>query len=169
MGDVIQFTIPLSALIISWQKDDKEGMKELLYSTIFSMAATWGMKVAFNKKRPKGGRYSFPSGHTSLASSGSSYLGFRYGNKYGLPFFMGTAFVGYSRIAAHRHYWTDIFVGGLVGGVSAYLFTHKYSAPKPEPIKFQPNRIKDKNLKLKKANVKSYKTTNKRKRKLYQI
>lgn len=134
VGDVVQITIPLSALGISWYKDDTKGVKELFYSVLTSTAATWALKFAFNKKRPRGGRYSFPSAHTSTAFSGSSYLGFRYGMGYGIPYSLASAFVGYSRVNAHRHYWTDVIAGGAVGAISAYFFTTKYE-PKAKPTK----------------------------------
>lgn len=134
VGDVVQITIPLSALGISWYKDDTQGVKELFYSVLTSTAATWALKLAINKKRPRGGRYSFPSAHTSTAFSGSSYLGFRYGMGYGIPYSLASAFVGYSRVNAHRHYWTDVIAGGAVGAISAYFFTSKYE-PKVKPTK----------------------------------
>lgn len=122
-GDVIQITIPVSALLIAFSKDDTQGMKQLLYSVGVSTAATWALKLAINSKRPKGGKYSFPSGHTSLAFSGASFLGMRYGMPYGIPAYAGASFVGYSRVYAKRHYWIDILGGALIGGVSSYLFT----------------------------------------------
>src|SRR5690606_16588274 len=121
-----------SALGISWYKDDTQGVKELFYSFVASNAATWALKLAFNKKRPRGGRYSFPSAHTSTAASGSAYLGFRYGMNYGIPYTIATGFVGYSRVNARRHYWTDVILGGAVGAISSYFFTSKYEPKNKE-------------------------------------
>jgi len=129
-GDVIQITIPVSALLIAFGKDDTEGMKQLFYSVAASTAATWGLKLAFNKKRPKGGKYSFPSGHTSLAFSGASFLGMRYGCAYGVPAIGAASYVGYTRVHARRHYWGDVIGGGIIGGLAGFLFTTPYQEMK---------------------------------------
>lgn len=122
-GDILQITIPVTSLLIAFGKDDTEGMKQLFYSVAASTAATWALKLAFNKKRPRGGKYSFPSGHTSLAFSGASFLGMRYGAVYGAPALGTAAYVGYSRVQSKRHYWTDVIFGGMIGGLSGFLFT----------------------------------------------
>ena len=129
-GDVIQITIPVTSLLIAFGKDDTEGMKQLFYSVAASTAATWGLKLAFNKKRPKGGKYSFPSGHTSLAFSGASFLGMRYGCAYGAPAIGATSYVGYSRVQAKRHYWGDVIGGGIIGGLAGFLLTSPYQEVK---------------------------------------
>ena len=129
-GDVIQITIPVTSLLIAFGKDDTEGMKQLFYSVAASTAATWGLKLAFNKKRPKGGKYSFPSGHTSLAFSGASFLGMRYGAAYGVPSIGAASYVGYTRVHARRHYWGDVIGGGIIGGLSGFLFTTPYQEVK---------------------------------------
>ncbi len=132
-GDVIQITIPVTALLIAFGKDDTQGMKQLFYSVAASTAVTWGLKLAVNKKRPKGGKYSFPSGHTSLAFSGASFLGMRYGCAYGIPAVGAASYVGYSRTHAKRHDWADVIGGAVVGGLSSYVFTTSYAEhKKPE-------------------------------------
>lgn len=122
-GDVIQVTIPVTALLIAFGKDDTEGMKQLFYSVAASTAATWALKFAVHKKRPRGGKYSFPSAHTSLAFSGASFLGMRYGIAYGVPAYGAASYVGYSRVQSKRHYWSDVICGGMIGVLSGFLFT----------------------------------------------
>lgn len=131
-GQIIQVTIPVTALLIAFGKDDKEGMKQLFYSVAASTAATWALKLTVRKKRPNpsNNRHSFPSGDTSLAFSGASFLGMRYGAAYGAPGLAAASFVGYSRVKARRHDWVDVMCGGLIGGVSGFLFTTPH-----EPIK----------------------------------
>lgn len=135
-GDIIQITIPVTALLIAFSKDDTQGMKQLFYSVAASTVATWGVKLAVNKKRPKGGKYSFPSGHTSLAFSGASFLGMRYGCAYGIPAVGAASYVGYSRTQAKRHDWADVIGGALVGSISSYIFTTSYAENK-KPEKHQ--------------------------------
>jgi len=131
-GDVLQITIPISALAIALSKDDTEGMKQLFYSVTASTAVTWGLKLAVNKKRPRGGKYSFPSGHTSLAFSGASFLGMRYGCAYGVPAVGLASYVGYSRVQAKRHDWADVIGGAVIGGLSSYVFTTTFDQNKTQ-------------------------------------
>ncbi len=120
-------------------------MKQLFYSVAASTAATWALKLSINKKRPRGGKYSFPSGHTSLAFSGASFLGMRYGTAYGAPAIGAATYVGYSRVHAKRHYWGDVIGGGIIGGLAGFLFTTPYQEiKKAEKTKFAENaEIKD--------------------------
>jgi len=137
-GDVLQITIPVAALITAFSKDDTEGMKQLAYSVAASTAATWALKFAVHKKRPRGGKYAFPSAHTSLAFTGSTFLGMRYGYAYGVPSAAAASYVGYSRVQVRRHDWTDVIGGALVGGISSYIFTTTHDQNKAE----KPNRSK---------------------------
>lgn len=80
-----------------------------------------GLKRAVDRERPDGGGLSFPSGHTSGAFSGASYLHYRYGWEYGLPAYLTAAAVGYSRVVADKHYWTDVLAGAAIANLSAFL------------------------------------------------
>lgn len=75
-GDILQIAIPLSAGIITLLKRDFEGTKQLALSYGTTLAITYAIKYASRVKRPEGrDRYdSFPSGHTSSAFSGASFL-----------------------------------------------------------------------------------------------
>ncbi len=130
VGQIIQITIPVTGLLIAFGKDDTEGMKQLFYSVAASTAATWALKLTVRKKRPGSSknRHSFPSGDTSLAFSGASFLGMRYGVAYGAPGLAAASYVGYSRVQAKRHDWADVICGGVIGGLSGFLFT----TPQPE-------------------------------------
>jgi membrane-associated phospholipid phosphatase len=125
VGQVIQVTIPVTGLLIAFSKDDTEGMKQLFYSVAASTAATWALKLTVRKKRPGNSknRHSFPSGDTSLAFSGASFLGMRYGAAYGVPACGAASYVGYSRVQAKRHDWADVLCGGAIGALSGFLFT----------------------------------------------
>lgn len=138
-GDVLQITIPVTALLIAFGKDDTDGMKQLFYSVAASTAATWALKLAIRKKRPRGGKYSFPSGHTSLAFSGASFLGMRYGAAYGVPACGAASYVGYSRVQSKRHYWSDVLCGGAIGALSGFLFTTPQLEKKQEKLTEVPN------------------------------
>jgi len=50
----------------------------------------------------------------------------RYGWRYGGLAYAGAAFVGWSRVAADRHYMEDVVAGAGIGLASAAIFTKPY-------------------------------------------
>ncbi|HDZ06414.1 phosphatase PAP2 family protein, partial [Maribacter sp.] len=83
-----------------------------------------------NKPRPEGRTdgHAFPSGHTSFAFQGASFLQRRYGWKYGVPAYLVAGYVGFSRLEGlnDRHDGWDILAGAVVGIGSTYLFITPY-------------------------------------------
>lgn len=84
--------------------------------------------------------WSFPSGHTS-SSIGAGFallLGCR--NKklaIGIPAFVLSLLIGFSRIYVHVHYPSDVVAGavvGLLGGLVAYVIYAKLLVPKVFPF-----------------------------------
>ena len=92
------------------------------------------MKRIIRKKRPEGSTAynAFPSGHTSSAFQGASFIQRRYGWKFGLPAYVLAGFVGYSRIEGlnDRHDFWDVLGGAAVGIGSTYLFTKPFDSRK---------------------------------------
>ena len=85
------------------------------------------------------GSPSFPSGHTST-SIGAAFallLGCRKKELgVGIPAFILSLLVGFSRIYVHVHYPTDVIAGAIVGllsGVAVYFFFEKLVFPKLVP------------------------------------
>lgn len=83
--------------------------------------------------------WSFPSGHTS-SSVGAAFallLGCRKKELgVGIPAFILSLVIGFSRIYVHIHYPTDVIVGALVGlvsGVLVYFLCEKLLFPKVIP------------------------------------
>ncbi len=109
-------------------KNDREGSIQFAKSFATTLGVTYALKYTINAERPNGGNYSFPSGHTSAAFSGASFLQKRYGWEYGVPAYLAASFVGWSRIEADKHYFGDVLAGAAIGVASTYLFTDLYSA-----------------------------------------
>lgn len=122
-GDVARFAIPSVAGIISLGKGDNEGAVQLLATYVTAQGTTHGLKRAVDKTRPNGGRYSFPSGHTTGAMAGASYLHYRYGWQYGFPAYAAVGLVAYSRVKGGYHRWEDVVAGAAIGNAWAYLLT----------------------------------------------
>ena len=125
-GDVLQFLIPTVGYGATWYLDDKEGRSSFYKSISTNIAATCIIKYAVNRKRPNGGRHSFPSGHTSVAFQGAAFIHKRYGLEYALGAYAGAAFVGYSRVYTDKHYTSDVIVGAALGIASSFYFTTEY-------------------------------------------
>ena len=87
----------------------------------------------------KSDSWSFPSGHTST-SIGAGFallLGCRKKELgVGIPAFIISLLIGFSRIYVHVHYPTDVIVGALIGllsGLAMYLVFTKLVFPKVVP------------------------------------
>ena len=87
----------------------------------------------------KSSSWSFPSGHTSTSIGAAFALLLGCKNKklgIGIPVFILSLLIGFSRIYVHVHYPTDVIAGavvGLIGGVIAWLLVEKVLMPKVVP------------------------------------
>lgn len=130
IGDILQIALPAGAgisTIILW---DEEGVWQFVGSYGTTIALTYGLKFIVNKPRPEGATdgHAFPSGHTSSAFSGASFIHRRYGWAYGAPAYALAGFVAYSRLEGYndRHDGWDILGGAIIGIGSTYIFTTPY-------------------------------------------
>lgn len=126
-GEVASYAIPAFAAGVSLYKDDEEGLKQFGLGFLLSMGATYGLKKTVHRERPDfSDNESFPSGHTARAFSGASYLQFRYGSEYGLPMMLASGAVGWSRVDAKKHHWTDVIAAGALSTAVAWFTTSRY-------------------------------------------
>lgn len=129
-GDIGQFVPMAASIALILAKGDKEGGWQYLKGFGTNMGATYILKYAINKPRPDGATdgHAFPSGHTSFAFQGASFIQRRYGWEYGIPAYAIAGFVAYSRVEGlnDRHDWYDVLGGAIVGIGSTYLFTTPY-------------------------------------------
>ncbi len=126
-GDILQLLIPSAAFASTFYMDDAEGRTAFYKSFTTNLVSTYGLKKMVGKQRPNNGnKDSFPSGHTSAAFQGASFIHFRYGWKYAVPAYLGAAFVGYSRVDAEKHYTVDVLAGATLGILSSWYFTEPF-------------------------------------------
>jgi len=125
-GDVIQILLPATAYGMSFIYNDQQGRCQFSKSFLSSMGITFGLKFLINKKRPDGGSYSFPSGHTAAAFSGASFIQRRYGWRFGIPAYILASFVGWSRVEAKKHFIEDVLAGAAISVICTYIFTIPY-------------------------------------------
>lgn len=127
--DILTGVIPLGALAVAYFKDDTEGQKQWLRNTGVNQVLLTTLRVGFNEtylgKRPNGKKqYSFPSGHVGFVMSGATFLGERYGWKWGTPAYLAAAYVAYVRVDADKHHWRDVIAGTAVAyGVALLTVT----------------------------------------------
>jgi membrane-associated phospholipid phosphatase len=122
-GDIGQYALPAAALGAAlWQKDWK-GCFQLGAAYAATLAVTYALKYSIHQDRPDGGDQSFPSGHTSSAFCGASFLAIRYGPAWGIPAYAAATLVGWSRIEANKHFPEDVVVGAAIGIISNLIIT----------------------------------------------
>ncbi len=125
-GDIMRILLPLTAGGMTLYRNDRQGLVQFSKSFLTTEVATVALKYTVDTDRPNGGSHSFPSGHTSTAFSGASFLQRRYGWKYGIPAYVAASFVGWSRLESENHYMKDVLAGAVIGIISTYIFTDAY-------------------------------------------
>ena len=127
-GDVLQLGLPIAALSSTYYMNDYNGFKSFMKSYLATITMTYLIKKGTHKLRPDGSDYlSFPSGHTSSAFSGASFVHFRYGFNYSIPLYLLASFTGYSRVKSKKHYIEDVAFGAGLAILSSWYFTSPYS------------------------------------------
>ncbi len=126
-GDVVAVAIPAIAYGSTYYKNDKAGRQQFYYGFGTNVATTLAIKAVVDKERPDNSDDdSFPSGHTSVAFQGASFIHKRYGLESSIPAYIGAGFVGYSRIEADKHDIGDVLAGAALGVASSMYFTKSY-------------------------------------------
>ncbi len=97
--------------------DDKlyETSKTLINALALNGVVTVALKAAVRSDVPNGGEYGWPSGHTSSSFTVATVLHEAYGPWVGVPLYAFAAFVGYERIDARNHDFSDVVSGAILG------------------------------------------------------
>ncbi len=143
-GDIVQLVIPAAALTSTfvYPSNDKPHW-QFIKTFAAANLLTQSLKYIIDERRPDGGKYSFPSGHTTAAFSAAAFLQLRYGWKIGIPAYLLAGYVGFSRIYARKHYYWDVLAGASIGISSALIFTKRFNK---ENINLTFNRVNRYNL-----------------------
>ncbi len=73
------------------------------------------LKVSTNTSAPDGGRFAWPSGHTSSSFAVAAVLSEYYGPKVGIPAIALAGLVGYQRLDSRVHDFSDVVFGAVLG------------------------------------------------------
>lgn len=124
IGDATAIAVPLLAGGVALYKHDWDGVAQLAVEGVLTVGTAYALKSIVRERRPNGADYhSFPSGTTAIAASGSSFLWGRYGWEYGVPAFMATEFVSYTRVQAKEHHWYDTLASSAIAAGYGFIVT----------------------------------------------
>lgn len=124
LGTATAIALPLVAGSVALYKHDWKGVGQLAVEGILTVGTAYALKNIVRERRPDGSDFqSFPSGTTAVAASGSSFLWGRYGWEFGVPAFVATQFVSYSRIQAKEHHWYDTLASSAIAAGYGFVVT----------------------------------------------
>jgi len=127
IGDIGQFLVPASGLVVAAVHHDGEGAFQLAKAYAAATAVVYILKPIVDRERPDGGRMSFPSGHSASAFTGAAFLQRRYGWGYGAPAYAAATFVAWSRVESKHHFTSDVIAGAAIGIGANLVFTRRFS------------------------------------------
>jgi len=125
-GLIVQVPLALAWWIVGHaaaSARESEAGRDLLRAQISAISWTYAMKFSIDRTRPNGDPRSFPSGHASSTFATAAVLEQHYGWKLGVPAFAAAAYAGSSRVAANKHWASDVVFGAFLGVASGRTVT----------------------------------------------
>ena len=127
-GDVGAILLPVAGLTAILINKDWEGLKQGVFAGATTLGVTYALKYIVKKDRPDhSDNHSFPSMHTSVSFTAAAFIQRRYGWKWGLPAYVLSTYVGWSRVYGKKHDWWDVAAGAAIGVGSSYIFTRPFA------------------------------------------
>jgi len=135
-GDLLTWLIPVTGLATSiFYEEGNDGSWQLAKAWATNELLVIGLKSSVSKTRPNGlSDNSFPSGHTARAFMGAAFIHERYGWKYALPVYLGSAWIGYSRVDEDKHHYEDVLASAVIGVLTGFYFTTPMERVKITPM-----------------------------------
>lgn len=103
-----------------------ETSKTLLNALAINGATTLVLKLAARTESPNGDENGWPSGHTSSSFTLATVMYKTYGPLVGVPLFAFAGYVGYERIDARNHDFSDVISGMLIGIVIGHAVAENH-------------------------------------------
>jgi membrane-associated phospholipid phosphatase len=127
-GTAVAIALPVAAAGISLlHHRDWNGLGEFAVSTGLTVGTALLLKQVVRERRPDHSDFhSFPSETSALADASADYLWSRYGWQYGVPAFLASSFVGYTRTDAKKHHWYDVTASGAIAFAFNYAIVTRY-------------------------------------------
>ena len=121
-GDVGAVLLPVAGLTAILINKDWQGLKQGALAGVTTLGVTYALKYIVKKERPdRSDTHSFPSMHTSVSFAGAAFIQRRYGWKWGIPAYVVSTYVGWSRVYGKKH------AGAVIGAGSSYIFTRPFA------------------------------------------
>jgi membrane-associated phospholipid phosphatase len=105
-----------------------ETSKTLLSALVINGVTTEALKVATRTRSPNGDPLGWPSGHTSSSFAFATVMAESYGPWAGVPLYGFAAMVGYERIDARNHDFSDVVSGAILGAAIGYAVSENHKA-----------------------------------------
>jgi membrane-associated phospholipid phosphatase len=123
MGDRLMVIIPTLALGKTIYENDTDGIPYYLYNFLTVNLGTAALQSLIPERRPNGSdsMKSFPSGHTSAAFSGATYVHFRYSFEEAKWLYLMASLVAFSRVYVGSHHFHDVLASAGLSMLSSYL------------------------------------------------
>ncbi|MDO8795026.1 MAG: phosphatase PAP2 family protein [Vicinamibacterales bacterium] len=96
---------------------------DLVRAQALNLIVTDGLKAVVRRRRPAGGPFSFPSGHTSATIATAAVLQRHVGLAASVPVFALAGYVAASRVQGRHHYPSDVLFGAAIGLASGRTVT----------------------------------------------
>ncbi len=127
-GDVGALLLPVAGVTAVLLQKDWQGLKQGVFSGVTTLGVTYALKYIVKKERPdRSDNHSFPSMHTSTSFAAAAFIQRRYGWKWGLPSYILSTYVGWTRVYGKKHDWWDVAAGAAIGAGSSYIFTRPFA------------------------------------------
>ena len=127
-GDVGAVLLPVAGLTAVLLQKDCQGLKQGVFSGVTTLGVTYALKYIVKKERPYHSyNHSFPSMHTSTSFAAAAFIQRRYGWQWGLPSYILSTYVGWTRVYGKKHDWWDVAAGAVIGAGSSYIFTRPFA------------------------------------------
>lgn len=126
-ADALMLALPVSAYLLTLNKQDRQGAWALVKSLGLSATSTLALNSIIDEDAPNGSSdHAFPSGHAAIAFGSAAFIQRRYGWRPGIPAYLVAAYVGWLRVETDDHDTADIIGGAAVGIISSYLLTKRF-------------------------------------------
>ena len=127
-GDVGAILLPVAGLTAILIEKDWQGLKQGLFAEATTLGVTFALKEIVKKERPDhSDNHSFPSMHSSVSFTAAAFIQRRYGWKWGIPAYVLSTYVAWSRVYGKKHDGWDVLAGAAIGIGSSYIFTRPFA------------------------------------------
>lgn len=134
VGDVggnpgVHFAVAGAMYVASLARGDTktyEVSKALLSGLALNGITTMALKGLAHTESPNGDELGWPSGHTSSTFTLATILNAYYGPWVGAPLFAFAGFVGYERLDARNHDFSDVVSGAFLGIAIGYAVSRNH-------------------------------------------